>query len=395
MKMELQWKKSRLENRWTKLFLCLVAINLITVKMMSQKTLDGTITLLQKANFEKEVNGKKVGLYTLSNSNGLVAEITNYGGKVVSLWVPDRLGNFEDIVLGYPKLDGFLTAKEKYFGALIGRYGNRIAEGKFTLDGKQYTLATNNDANHLHGGNHGFDDVVWEAKQLDDHTLQLSYTSVDMEEGYPGNLDVVVTYELTEDNELKISYKAATDKPTVLNLTHHSFFNLKGTGAGSINDHLLQINAAYYTPVDSMLIPTGELATVKGTPFDFQEPTTIGARVNQDYVQLKYGNGYDHNFVLNQSLEGLNFAARVIEPVSGRIMDVFTNEPGLQFYGGNFLDGTIVGKQEKQYDFRTAFCLETQHFPDSPNNPHFPSTRLDPGEDYQSICIYKFTTLRK
>ncbi|MBA4745694.1 MAG: galactose mutarotase [Muricauda sp.] len=363
--------------------------------MMSQKTLDGTITLLQKANFEKEVNGKKVGLYTLSNSNGLVAEITNYGGKVVSLWVPDRLGNFEDIVLGYPKLDGFLTAKEKYFGALIGRYGNRIAEGKFTLDGKQYTLATNNDANHLHGGNHGFDDVVWEAKQLDDHTLQLSYTSVDMEEGYPGNLDVVVTYELTEDNELKISYKAATDKPTVLNLTHHSFFNLKGTGAGSINDHLLQINAAYYTPVDSMLIPTGELATVKGTPFDFQEPTTIGARVNQDYVQLKYGNGYDHNFVLNQSLEGLNFAARVIEPVSGRIMDVFTNEPGLQFYGGNFLDGTIVGKQEKQYDFRTAFCLETQHFPDSPNNPHFPSTRLDPGEDYQSICIYKFTTLRK
>lgn len=371
-------------------FLAVFCVFFITITLQAQKS---TITLLDKKAFEKTVNGKQIQLFVLENANGMVSEITNYGGKVVSLWVPDRLGAFEDIVLGYPNIDGFLTAKEKYFGALIGRYGNRIANGSFVLDGQTYTLATNNGANHLHGGTHGFDDVVWDAVQPNAHTLELKYTSPHMEEGYPGTLNVTVIYELTDNNELKISYKATTDKPTVVNLTHHSFFNLRGAGKGSVNEHIMQINAAYYTPVDEGLIPNGLLATVTGTPFDFRTPTAIGKRVDADFEQLKFGLGYDHNFVLNQSLYGLHFAAKVVEPVSGRVMEVFTNEPGLQFYGGNFLDGSIKGKYGRTYGYRTAFCLETQHFPDSPNHPQFPSTRLNPGETYTSVCIYKFSTL--
>jgi len=350
------------------------------------------INLLDRSQFEKKINGKDISLYVLSNQNGLVSEITNYGGKVVSLWVPDRLGNYEDIVLGHLNIDDYLISKEKYFGALIGRYGNRIANGKFSLEGKEYSLARNNGDNHLHGGNRGYDSVIWDAKQIDNQTLELRYISKDMEEGYPGNLTILVIYKLTDANELKIEYRASTDKTTVVNLTHHSFFNLKGAGKGTVNNHLLQINAAYYTPVDEGLIPTGEITSVKNTPFNFQKLTAIGERVNDNHKQLKHGLGYDHNFVLNQSLEGLNYAAKVIEPISGRTMEVYTNEPGLQFYGGNFLDGSVIGKNKNKYKYRTAFCLETQHFPDSPNQPNFPTTKLNPGEEYYSVCIYKFST---
>lgn len=356
--------------------------------MIAQKEM---ITLIDKSKFDKVVDGKQVALFTLKNRHGTVAEITNYGGKVVSLWLPDRQGNYEDIVLGHDNIEDFVNAKEKYFGALIGRYGNRIANGKFTLNGKQYVLATNNGANALHGGNKGYDAVVWDAKQLNEQTLELSYLSKDGEEGYPGNLTIRVVYQLTDANALKVEYWATTDQSTVVNLTHHSFFNLHGAGNGTINDHLLQINAPYYTPVDEGLIPTGEIATVEGTPFDFQKLIAIGERVEEKDRQLKYGMGYDHNFVINQSTEGLHYAAKVVEPVSGRSMEVYTNEPGLQFYGGNFLDGSIIGKRNRPYKFRTAFCLETQHFPDSPNQPHFPSTQLDPGEEYYSICVYKFS----
>jgi len=355
------------------------------------KPQEKTIKRIDKKNFEKIVDGKPVSLYILENDQGTVAEITNYGGKVVSLWLPDKSGNYEDVVLGHENIDDFLNAKEKYFGALIGRYGNRIAHGKFTLDGKEYTLATNNGVNSLHGGNKGFDAVVWDAEQVDGQTLELTYLSKDGEEGYPGNLSVRVLYQLTDANELKIEYWATTDQSTVVNLTHHSFFNLHGAGNGTINDHLLQIHAAHYTPVDAGLIPTGEIAAVEGTPFDFQELKPIGAELEVKDQQLDYGMGYDHNFVLEQNGEGLNYAAKVVEPNSGRAMEVYTNEPGMQFYGGNFLDGSIVGKEGKAYEFRTAFCLETQHFPDSPNQPNFPSTRLDPGEEYYSICVYKFS----
>jgi aldose 1-epimerase len=346
--------------------------------------------LINEDTFAGTIDGKKVELFTLKNSNGLTAQITNFGGRLVSLWVPGKNGNFEDIVTGYNTLDGYLNSGEIYYGALIGRYGNRIAKGEFMLNDTAYTLVRNNGENHLHGGTKGFNDVVWDAVQTDAQTLVLTYTSPHMEEGYPGNLDVKVQYQLTDENELKIEYWAATDRPTPVNLTHHSFFNLKGDGNGTINDHLLQINADFYTPVDEGLIPTGEIAPVEGTPMDFRAPTAIGERVDADFEQLKYGMGYDHNWVLVPAESGLNFAARVVEPASGRTMEVYTNEPGLQFYGGNFLDGSDTGKYGRPYDFRTSFCLETQHFPDSPNQPEFPSTILNPGEEYYSVCVYKF-----
>lgn len=346
--------------------------------------------LINEDTFAGTIDGKKVELFTLKNSNGLTAQITNFGGRLVSLWVPGKNGNFEDIVTGYNTLDGYLNSGEIYYGALIGRYGNRIAKGEFMLKDTAYTLVRNNGENHLHGGTKGFNDVVWDAVQTDAQTLVLTYTSLHMEEGYPGNLDVKVQYQLTDENELKIEYWAVTDRPTPVNLTHHSFFNLKGDGKGTINDHLLQINADFYTPVDEGLIPTGEIAPVEGTPMDFRATTAIGERVDADFEQLKYGMGYDHNWVLVPAESGLNFAARVVEPASGRTMEVYTNEPGLQFYGGNFLDGSDTGKYGRPYDFRTSFCLETQHFPDSPNQPEFPSTILEPGEEYYSVCVYRF-----
>lgn len=345
--------------------------------------------LLSKQNFERVIDGKKVHLFTLRNKNGIVTQITNYGGRVVNLWVPDKAGNFEDIVLGYDNIEGYLQSNEIYFGALIGRYGNRIANGKFILNDSTYILATNNDDNHLHGGKKGFNNAVWDAHQISDSELELKYLSKDGEEGYPGNLDVTVVYKLTDNNEIEINYFASTDKATPVNLTHHSFFNLHGAGKGSINDHILQINATHYTPIMKGLIPIGNIESVKNTPFDFTEPTPIGNHVNDDDQQIKYGFGYDHNFVLNDS--GLKIAALIIEPTSGRKMEVITNEPGLQFYGGNFLNGKDIGKEGLPYKHRTAFCLETQHFPDSPNQEHFPSTILKKGEIYESSCIYKFS----
>lgn len=346
--------------------------------------------LLDEPAFGGTLDGKQVSLFTLKNENGLAAQITNFGGRVVTLWVPDKDGNYEDIVTGYETLDDYLNSNEIYYGALIGRYGNRIADGQFELNDTVYELIRNNDENHLHGGTKGFNDVVWDATQPDSQTLVLTYTSPHMEEGYPGNLDVKVQYQLTSDNELKIEYRATTDRATPVNLTHHSFFNLKGAGNGSINDHLMQINAGHYTPVDDGLIPTGKIESVEGTPMDFRNPVEIGARVDEDFQQLQYGGGYDHNWVLPSEGDDLTFAARVVEPASGRVLEVYTNEPGIQFYGGNFLDGSDTGKYGKTYDFRSSFCLETQHYPDSPNQENFPSTILNPGEEYYSICVYKF-----
>ena len=346
--------------------------------------------LIDSENFTDVVDGQEVKLFTLQNINGLVTQITNYGGRVVSLWAPDSNGDYEDIVLGYESMEGYLNSNEIYYGALIGRYGNRIGGGEFVLNDTVYSLAQNDAENTLHGGVKGFNDVVFEAEKPDAQTLVLTYTSPHMEEGFPGNLEVKVQYQLTDDNELKIEYWATTDRPTPVNLTHHSFFNLKGAGDGTINDHLLMINADYYTPVDESLIPTGEIAPVKGTPMDFRELTRIGERLGEEFQQLEFGKGYDHNWVLNDAENGLTYAAKVVEPNSGRTLEVYTNEPGMQFYGGNFLDGSDTGKYGENYQYRGAFCLETQHFPDSPNKAEFPSTILNPGEEYYSVCVYEF-----
>jgi aldose 1-epimerase len=348
---------------------------------------------IKKQPFGRTDDGHKVDLYTLTNANGLVARITNYGGTVTELWVPDRNGKPGDILLGFDNLKDY-EEKSPYFGCIIGRYGNRIGNAEFTLDGKEYKLAANDGKNTLHGGNKGFDKVVWDAKPImtaNGPALKLHYLSKDMEEGYPGNLDVTVTYTLTNDNELKIDYMATTDKPTVCNLTNHNYYNLDGQGNGDILGQILMINADHYTPVDSGLIPTGVIAPVKGTPFDFTKPTAIGARINNDNTQLKYGKGYDHNWVLNKKDEEMSLAATVYAPQTGRVLTIYTNEPGIQFYSGNFLDGTITGKDGKVYKHRYAFCLETQHFPDSPNKPNFPSTTLRPGETYKTTTINKFS----
>lgn len=347
--------------------------------------------LIEDESFAGIVRGEEVHLYSLENKNGLVTQITNYGGRVVNLWTPDKNGNFDDIVLGYETIEEYMNSNEVYYGALIGRYGNRIGRGLFNLNDTVYKLELNDGGkNHLHGGMKGFHNVVWDAEQPDNHTLILNYVSRDMEEGYPGKLEVQVTYRLTDDNELRIEYDASVDKPSPVNLTHHSFFNLNGAGSGTINDHILQINADKYTPVDAELIPTGEMKPVEGTPMDFREPKRINQHLEEDFEQLQFGKGYDHNWVLNQSEEELAFAAKVLEPETGRTLEVYTNEPGLQFYGGNFLDSSDTGKEGKVYAHRSAFCLETQHFPDSPNKPGFPTVILNPGEEYKSICVYKF-----
>lgn len=338
-------------------------------------------------------DGVAVELFTLTNAHGVQAKIINYGGIITHLFVPDKDGNLGDVVLGYNELEKY-EKNNPFFGAIVGRYGNRIANAQFSLDGETYMLAKNNGPNHLHGGVKGFDKVVWQATpytEANSAVLELAYTSADMEEGYPGQLDVTVTYSITNDNELKIDYYATTSKPTVCNLTNHTYFNLKDAGASPILDHVMQIDADRYTPVDETLIPTGELAPVEGTPFDFREPTAIGARINEDHQQLKYGNGYDHNFVLNGDWGTVRNVCTVKEENSGRIMHVLTSEPGMQFYTGNFLDGSITGKNDTVYGFRHGFCLETQHFPNSPNEPDFPSVVLNPGETYETTTIYKFS----
>lgn len=359
------------------------------VIMMSCQETKVSAPLLSAEKFDVVVDGKQVGLYTLKNDNGLVVQITNYGARIVSLWTPDKHGDFDDIVTGFDNISDYLKQGE-YFGATVGRYANRIAKGTFQLDGMTYSLACNNDENHLHGGTKGFWGAVWDVENHNDNRIELSYLSRDMEEGYPGNLDVTVVYTLNNNNELTIEYDAETDKTTIVNLTHHSFFNLKGFGKGSINDHLLEIDADAITPVDEGLISTGAYLAVEDTPFDFRTPKHIGQDLEEDDSQLTYGLGYDHNWVLNENKEDVRFAARLTEPESGRTMEVYTNEPGLQFYGGNFLNGSENGKYGKTYAFREALCLETQHFPDSPNHPNFPSTTLKKGDHYQSICIYKF-----
>jgi aldose 1-epimerase len=334
-----------------------------------------------------------VQLYVLTNANGVKAQIMDYGATVVSLEVPDRDGKMADVVLGYDNLRDYIK-NSPYFGAIVGRYGNRIAKGRFTLEGVEYTLAKNNGENHLHGGIKGFDKVLWKSESVNKQNavgVKFSYLSKDGEEGYPGNLDCSVTYLLTNDNELKIEYLAATDKPTPVNLTHHGYFNLTGCER-DILGHELMLKADRLTPVDSGLIPTGELRPVKGTVMDFTKPTPIGARINSDDQQIKFGGGYDHNWVLKRTGKGLSLAARVYEPSSGRIMEVLTTEPGVQFYSGNFLDGTITGKGGIVYEHRYGFCLETQHYPDSPNKPSFPSVILHPGQKYAQTTIYRFST---
>jgi aldose 1-epimerase len=350
-------------------------------------------TVIKPEAFHKMVDGKQVELFTLKNKNGLEIAITNYGGRIVSLMVPDKSGKMEDIVLGYETIDGYLNANEQYFGGSIGRYGNRIANGKFTLDSIEYKLAINNKPNSLHGGVKGFSAKVWDAVLKGNNELELSLVSPDMEEGYPGELKVKVNYKLTDSNELTLTYRAETSKPTVLNLTNHSYFNLHGAGNGDILDHEVFLNADKYTPVDSTLIPTGKIESVIGTPLDFTTPATVGARINEKNEQLAFGLGYDHNFVLNKvDGKAVSLAASVYDPQSGRFMEVFTNEPGVQFYCGNFLKGKEIGKQNKPYNYRSALCFETQHFPDSPNHADFPTVVLRPGEIYNSVCIYKFST---
>jgi aldose 1-epimerase len=346
----------------------------------------GTAMDVFKGTFGTLPDGRRVEVYTLVNKNGLKARLINYGGILVSLETPDRKARLGDIVLGFDSLDGYLKSSP-YFGCIVGRYGNRIAKGRFTLDGVEYKLAANNGPNHLHGGLKGFDKVLWTAEPVsaqDARGVKFAHLSRDGEEGYPGNLRVSVTYLLTDADELSIRYQAETDKATPVNLTHHSYFNLAGQGSGDILGHELMIDAPNYTPVDEGLIPTGQIAPVAGTPFDFTKPAVIGARIAQ------VPGGYDHNFVLRSGGGRLALAARVSEPRTGRVMEISTTEPGIQFYAGNFLDGTISGKGGKVYQKQFGFCLETQHFPDSPNQPSFPSTILRPGQKYESLTVHKF-----
>lgn len=353
-------------------------------------------TFLTQGPFDRTPDGQSVDLVTLRNQAGLEVRIVTYGATILSLKTPDRAGALDDIALGFDTFAPYVD-KSPYFGAVVGRYGNRIAKGKFTLDGHTYTLATNNGANHLHGGVKGFDKKVWKADTFQNASgvgVKLSYTSADGEEGYPGTLAADVTYTLNDQNQLIVDYHATSDKATVVNLTQHTYFNLAGGKANDILGHELMLNADRYTPVDDTLIPTGELAPVAGTPFDFRTATTIGARIGQDNEQLKRGKGYDHNWVLTRQGDGLSLAARVVEPTTGRTLEISTTEPGIQFYSGNFLDGTLTGKGGRVYPQRSGFCLETQHFPDSPNHANFPSTVLRPGQDYKSQTVFTFGTVK-
>ena len=348
----------------------------------------GYAATIQKANFGKTTDGADVALYTLTNSKGMEAKIITWGGTIVSLKTPDRKGAMGDVVLGYNNLAGY-TGGGAFFGALVGRYANRIAHGQFAIDGKTYNVPKNNGENALHGGLRGFDKRIWTARQLPGGALELNYVSKDGEEGYPGRLTATVVYTLTDDNRLRIEYAAVTDKPTVVNLTNHSYFNLKGDG--DILGHLVTLNADHYSPVDAGLIPTGEARAVEGTPFDFLKPRTPGERIAGTDEQLKLGKGYDHNWILNRTSPGITLAAHVEETETGRVMEVFTDQPGIQFYTGNFLDGTEKGKGGKVYSLHAGFCFETQHYPDSPNHPAFPSTILRPGQKYQTTTEFRFS----
>jgi aldose 1-epimerase len=352
---------------------------------------------IDKIQFGETMDGTGVDQFILSNNNGMEVRIINYGGIITYWTAPDKNGDYKDIVLGYNTLAEY-EAETPYFGALIGRYGNRIAKGKFSLGNQEYTLAVNNGVNHLHGGLKGFDKVIWDAKTIvSDSTvsLELSYLSKDMEEGYPGNLETKVTYTLNNKDELSVNYEATTDKPTIVNLTQHSYFNLTADFNQDILGHELVINADSFLPVDNTLIPTGEFRGVTGTPFDFRKSKTIGTHIDNKNIQLKNGLGYDHCWVLNDQDTGVRFVASAYEPVSGRLLEVFSDEPGIQFYSGNFLDGTLLSKNKGMYQHRTGFCLETQHYPNSPNQENFPSVRLNPDEKYKSKIVFRFTTKSK
>ncbi|HZY40261.1 MAG TPA: aldose epimerase family protein [Mucilaginibacter sp.] len=348
-----------------------------------------TATLPPAKGFQQIIDGKQTHYYTLKNKNGMHAAFTDYGAHLLGLLVPGKDGKLKDVVIGFDSIADYQKTMSAYYGATIGRYGNRIAKGHFVLDGRRYDLFINNKPNTLHGGQKGFNDVVWDVKQVTDSTVTFTYLSKDMEEGYPGNLQCQVTYELTSDNAVKISYEATTDKNTVVNLTNHSYFNLNGIGSGTILNHVVEFKAANYTPVDSTLIPTGHIAPVAGTPFDFTKPVSIGSRIGEQNEQLKNGGGYDHNFVLDQ--HDINSPIAIITGDKSRIeMQIFTTEPGLQFYSGNFMSGKTAMHGGATDDYRTGFAVETQHYPDSPNKPQFPSTELKPGETYKTVTIYKF-----
>jgi len=356
---------------------------------------DTTLSGIHAVNFSDSLDGKKVALFVLKNSGGMEAVLTNYGQRLVSLMVPDRDGRMEDVVLGFDSLTPYTVHKGGFFGATVGRYGNRIGGAQFQLDGVTYPLVKNSGANHIHGGKKGFESMVWDVDSVTGNYIRFHRVSPDMEEGYPGNLDVKVAYTLTEGNALVIDYKATTDKKTPVNLTNHSYFNLKGAGKGTVLSHIMQINADSFTPVDEELIPTGEIRLVAATPFDFRKPKPIGQDIEVENQQLKFGKGYDHNFVLNDApkkFDGLSFAARVVEPESGRVLEVYTSEPGVQFFVANFLNGQI-GKKGRAYVYRGAFCLETQHYPDSPNRKEFPSTVLSPDDTYHTTTVFAFDTV--
>ncbi|MDR1673216.1 MAG: galactose mutarotase [Bacteroidales bacterium] len=357
---------------------------------MSENVTSGGLT---REKFRTVTGGKQTDLFILTGSKGMEMAVTNYGAKIVSLHVPDKNGKLTDVVLGHGSIDEYLTSAEPYFGAVCGRVANRIAKGVFTLDGKEYHLAVNNGPNHLHGGLKGFNAVVWDAVQTDEQTIELTYLSPDGEEGYPGTLSVKVTYALTDSNAVKIDYEAHTDKPTILNLTNHSYFNLSGAGDPNIGDHLLTINADTYLPTDDTAIPYGEAEPTAGTPMDFRTAHKIGARINDDFEQLHFGRGYDHTFVLNKTAGELSFCAKAISPQTSIAMDVFTTEPGVQLYTGNWMTGEFAAKYGKYYPARSAFCLETQHFPDSINRPKYPSVVLRPDTTFRSQTIFKFYTL--
>ena len=350
--------------------------------------------LLDARHFDAVLDNKNIALYTLESGNGVYMQVTNFGGRVVSLFTPDRKGHYEDIVLGYEHINRYLyNNSERCLGPVVGRYANRIANGQFTLDGTTYQLPINNNGQTLHGGIKGLDGVVWNVECLSKNEIRLSYLSPDGEEGFPGTVQYEMVYTLTPENEFKITYRAVTDKPTVINLSHHGVFNLKGEGNGTILDHELAIYADAITSVNEFLIPTGEYMPVEGTPFDFRTPHAIGLHIDDDDVQLKNGKGYDHNWVVSREADGrLRHVATLYEPACGRVMEVWSDQPGIQFYSGNFFNGTVKGKSGKTLNHREGLALETQKFPDSPNHPNFPSTRLNPGETYTQTCIYKFST---
>ena len=375
------------------IFLLLLTLSIISCENIKKKE-NMSLVNVNKEFFGKTTDGANVDQYTLKNSNGMEVSVISFGGIITSLKAKDRDGKNEDVVLGFDNL-GDYENKSPYFGALIGRYGNRIKEGKFSLDGVEYKLAKNNGENHLHGGLKGFDKVIWDVEvevNKSSASLMLRYTSVDTEEGYPGNLGVKVTYTLTNEDELKVRYEAETDKKTIVNLTQHSYFNLSAGLRKDILGHEITIDADYFLPVDMTLIPTGEIREVVQTPFDFREFKVVGDDIDLDDTQITYGNGYDHCWVLNNQDEGVRFVASAYDPLSGRLLEVFSDQPGIQFYSGNFLDGTLQSKEGGNYEFRSGFCLETQHYPNSPNQENFPSVILNPGEKYNSETIFKFSS---